>query len=95
MISPRSQNRIVLLTLGLLLLLAPVVLLGMTLGFLALTGDLVLGRLTLVEFVELYVIELVVLGASGYAAYRLALWLVAHRLPASLDATEERVSDDE
>ncbi|WP_299332059.1 hypothetical protein [Haloplanus sp.] len=94
MLSNSSQNRIVFLTLGLLVLLAPVVLLVLTLGFLVITGDLVLGRVTPLEFLELYIIDLVVLVAVGYGVYRLTIWLVAHRLPASLDELDEDVGDD-
>lgn len=94
MISVDSQNRIVFLVLGLLVLLAPVVLLILTLGFLVITGDLVLGRVTPLEFLELYVIDLTVILVVGYAVYRLTLWLVAHRLPASLDALDEAAPDD-
>lgn len=94
MISLDSQNRIVFLVLGLLVLLAPVVLLVLTLGFLVISGDLVLGRVTPLEFLELYVIDLTVLLVVGYGVYRLTLWLVAHRIPASLDALDEATSDD-
>jgi len=88
MLSLESQNRIVLLFLGLLVLLAPIVLLVLTLGFLVITGDLVLGRVAPLAFLELYVIDLAVLLAVGYGVYRLTLWLVAHRLPESLDDLE-------
>ncbi|WP_338741551.1 hypothetical protein [Haloplanus salilacus] len=98
MISLDSQNRIILLVLGLLVLLAPVVLLVLTLGFLVITGDLILGRVTPLEFLELYVIDLAVLLAVGYGVYRLTLWLVAHRIPESLDDLEAAAAaedDDE
>jgi hypothetical protein len=84
-----SQDRIVFLVLGLLVLLAPVVLLVLTLGFLVITGDLVLGRVTPVQFLELYLIDLTVLLVVGYGVYRLTLWLVADRLPASLEADDD------
>lgn len=94
MISNSSQNRIVLLILGLLVLLAPIVLLVLTLGFLVITGDLILGRVTPLQFLELYIIDLTVLVAVGYGVYRLTIWLVAHRLPASLDELEAPDEDD-
>ena len=93
MVSIDSQNPVVLLVLGMLLLFAPVVLLALTLGFLVITGDLILGRVTPLEFLELYVIDLAVLLAVGYGVYRLTLWLVAHRLPASLDELDEATVD--
>jgi hypothetical protein len=92
--SNNPQNRIAVLTLGLLVLLAPVVLLVLTLGFLVITGDLVLGRVTPLEFLELYIIDLVVLAVVGYGVYRLTIWLVAHRLPESLDELDEDAGDD-
>lgn len=92
--SNSSQNRIVLLVLGLLVLLAPIVLLVLTLGFLVITGDLILGRVTPLQFLELYIIDLLVLVAVGYGVYRLTIWLVAHRLPASLDELEASDEDD-
>lgn len=88
MLSDDSRNRLVLLSYGLLIVLAPVVFLFLTLGFLTFTGDLVLSQLTLLEFVELYIIELVVVVAFGYGIYRLTLWVAESRLPVLLDALD-------
>jgi len=55
---------------------------------LVLTGDLLLGRLTLLEFLELYIIDLVLFAVAGYGVYRLTLWTVENRLPESLDTPE-------
>lgn len=85
MLPDDPQDRVAFLVLGLLVLLAPIVLLVLTLGFLVITGDLVLGRVTPLEFLELYVIDLTVLLVVGYGVYRLTLWLVTKRLPASLE----------
>lgn len=96
MLSDDSRNRLVLMSYGLLILLAPVVFLFLTLGFLTFTGDLVLSQLTLLEFVELYVLELIVVVAFGYGIYRLTLWVAESRLPVLLDALDaDDVVDDE
>lgn len=60
-IPPDSRDYLVLLVIGLLVVLGPVVVLALTLGALVLFGDLALGRITPVEFLELYVLDLVVL----------------------------------
>lgn len=88
-----SRDHVVVLLIGLLVTLAPALLLALTVGFLVLTGDLVLGRLTPLEFIELYIIDLLLFVGAGYGVYRLTLWTVENRLPASLDALEGR--DDE
>lgn len=87
---PRGDlyNRTVVLAIGLLVVLAPMVIIFFTLSFLSLTGDLVVGRLTLLEFLELYVLDLVLFGAFAYGLYRLTLRLIGTELPASLDALE-------
>lgn len=81
MIPPESRDRLVLLGIGLLVLLGPVLILVLTLGALVFFGDLVLGRLTPVEFLELYIIELLLFAGFGYGIYRLTLWLVVHKTP--------------
>lgn len=95
MIPDDSRDRIAILAYGVLVLFAPVMILVLTLGFLSLTGDLVLGRVTPLEFLELYVIELVLVVGFGYGLYRLTLWVVRHRLPAELDALEARDAVEE
>lgn len=86
--SEQSRSRLVLLAYGVLLILAPVVMLAATLGFLVVSGNLVLGRVTPLEFIELYVIELLIFATFGYGLYRLTIWVAEHRLPALLDALE-------
>lgn len=88
MLPEDAQTRLALLAYGVLVILAPVVILTLTLGFLILSGDLVLGRLTPLEFLELYLIELVVFVGFGYGLYRLTLWASEHRLPTLIDALE-------
>jgi len=88
-----SRDRVVVLVIALLVILAPALLLALTIGFLILTGDLVLGRVTPLEFLELYIIDLILIAGVGYAVYRLTLWLVANRLPESLDVLEGDATD--
>ncbi len=90
MIRPESRDRIVLLAIALLVLLGPVLILVLTLGALVYFGDLVLGRVTLVEFLELYIIELLLFTGFAYVIYRLTLWLVVHQTPVRSDVTEFR-----
>lgn len=89
-----SRDRVIVLAIGLLVILAPALLLALTVGFLVLSGDLVLGRLTPLEFIELYIIDLLLFAGAGYGVYRLTLWTVENRLPASLDALEGRDAEE-
>lgn len=99
MIPPDSRDRLVLLVGGLFVLLGPVLILLFTLGALVLFGDLALGRMTIVEFLELYILDLGLFVVLAYGVYRLTLWMVQHQIPASLDAVEfsgvAETSDDE
>lgn len=88
-------DRVVVIAIGLLVLVAPVVLLAMTVGLLAYTGDLVLEGVTMLVFIELYLIEIVVFAVFTYLLYRLTKVLVVHQLPASLSALEQERTDDE
>jgi len=90
MLPDDARDRIILVAYAVLILFTPVVILTLTLGFLSYTGDLVLGRVTPLEFIEIYIIELIVIGGLGYGIYRLTLWVAEHRLPAVLDALEDR-----
>jgi hypothetical protein len=85
---PDIPDRVVLLLIGLLVLLSPVLILALTLAFLAFTGDLLLGRVTPLELLELYVIELASVVVIAYGLYRLVRLLVVHRLPGALDADD-------
>lgn len=94
MISPDLRDRAIILAIGLLVLLSPVLFLAATLSFLILTGDLILGQVTLLEFLELYIIELILFIGLTYGLYKLTLWMVENQLPASLDAIEGRDAEE-
>jgi hypothetical protein len=84
-----SQKRIALLVIGLVILFAPALFLVATLEFLILSGDLALSEISLLEFVELYLIDLVLFVLLGYGIYRLTFWLIKDQLPEALDTVEE------
>ena len=79
-------DKFVILAIGLLVLLAPVVIIATTIGLLIYTGDLILQGVTPLVFIELYLIEIVLLAAFAYGLYRLTRVLVVHQLPSTLDA---------
>lgn len=83
-----SREHLALLAMGVVILLGPVLILAITLEVLILFGDLRLSQLTLVEFLELYLIDLLLFSGLAYGIYRLTLWIVEHQLPKSLDALE-------
>lgn len=98
MIGPESRHRLILLAIGLLVLLGPVIILIATLGVLVFLGDLAVGRITPIDFLELYLIDLVLTVGLAYGIYRLTLWLVVHQVPESLsvvEAHEAESTDDE
>lgn len=76
---PESRNSVVVLLVGLFLLFAPALFVVITLEFLVLSGDITLSEITLLEFLELYLIDLVLLVGFGYTVYRLTLWVVENR----------------
>ncbi|MFC7075193.1 hypothetical protein [Haloarcula halophila] len=90
-----QRNNLKLLLVGLFLLFAPALFVVVTLEFLILTGDLVLSDISLLDFIELYLIDLVLFAVVGYGIYRLTLWVVANRLPETLDGQELRGADSE
>lgn len=85
---PYIPDRIVVLVILLLVVLAPILIIILTLAFLVLIGDLLLGQLTPLELLELYIIDLVLFAGFAYGLYRLTLTLVKRKLPASMDALE-------
>ncbi|WP_424003831.1 hypothetical protein ACOZ4I_05520 [Haloarcula salina] len=85
MSSAESQRRIVILVIGLVILFAPALFVVATLEFLILTGDLALSQISLVDFLELYLIDLVLFVVIGYGVYRLTFWLIENPLPDALD----------
>ncbi|WP_336329818.1 hypothetical protein [Haloarcula sp. CGMCC 1.2071] len=89
-----SQKRIALLVIGLVILFAPALFLVATLEFLILSGDLALNEISLLEFVELYLIDLVLFVLLGYGVYRLTFWLIENQLPEALDTVEETEAAD-
>jgi hypothetical protein len=93
-IPPESRDRLVLIAIGFLVLLAPALILVITLGTLVLFGDLALGRLTPVEFLELYLIDLVLFFVLAYGVYRLTLWLVKRQVPVTLESLDSREATD-
>jgi uncharacterized membrane protein len=84
-----------LLVTGLLIVLGPVLILVFTLGTLTLFGDLIVGQLTFIELLELYLIELVAFLGLAYGIYRLTLWAVQEPLPTALDALDEESAEGE
>lgn len=93
--SRESYHRFVVIAISILVIFTPIVILGLTIGFLLLTEDLRLGRLSLLEYLELYIIDLIVVSAVAYGIYRLTLRLVEDQLPASLDAIDSADEGDE
>ncbi|EMA29973.1 hypothetical protein [Haloarcula japonica] len=87
-VSP-SQKRIALLVIGLVILFAPALFVLATLEFLILSGNLALSEISLLEFVELYLIDLVLFVLLGYGVYRLTFWLIKDQLPDALDTVGE------
>jgi hypothetical protein len=88
-------DNLLLLAIGILILIAPVVIIVLTVGLLVYTGSLILEGVTPLVFLELYLIDLVLVAAFAYGLYRLTRVLVMHRLPESLDALEAGSTDDE
>lgn len=84
----RIKNRTILLLVGLLVVLAPVVILAITFSFLTFAAGLEQGEISTIEIVELYAIELVLLTAFAYLVYRLTLYIVEEHLPGALDAVQ-------
>jgi hypothetical protein len=76
---------VTLLLIGVLVLLSPVLILMPVLGFLFLTGDLLAGNLSLLELLELYVIELALFVVLTYGLYRLVRVLVVQKLTDRVD----------
>ncbi|MDQ2071437.1 hypothetical protein ACODNH_14260 [Haloarcula sp. NS06] len=92
-VSP-SQKRIALLVIGLVVLFAPALFVLATLEFLILSGNLALSEISVLEFVELYLIDLVLFVLLGYGVYRLTFWLIQDQLPDALDTVDETEGSD-
>jgi hypothetical protein len=89
-----SRERLGLIAIGLLVLLGPVLILVLTIEVLILFGDLTLSEISLIEFLELYIIDLIVFVGLAYGIYRLTLWLVENRLAVSLNTHEARDAEE-
>lgn len=85
MVSSDSWNRITVLLVGLLVLFAPALFVIITLEFLILTGEVALTEISLLEFLELYIIDLILLVGFGYGVYRLTLWVTDRPLRESVN----------
>jgi hypothetical protein len=68
------------IALGLAILFVPALIIVATLEFLILTGDLVLRELSLLQLVELYLIDLVLFAGGAYLLYRLLLYSIGDPL---------------
>lgn len=84
-----SRERFIVFAIGFLVLLGPMLILVLTLAALVLLGDLALGRISLFDFLELYIIDLTLFVGLAYGIYRLTFWVVETRLPESLETLEE------
>jgi hypothetical protein len=82
------STRIPYIVLGLAFLLTPVAILTLTLAFLSYTGEFVAGRLTLLELLELYVLDLAVLVGAALLLYYLLGTTIRRQFPL-LDEDEE------
>jgi len=92
--SSDSRTRRVLLATGILVRLGPVLIPVFTLGALTFFRDLVLGRVTFIELLEPYLVELVVFIGFAYGVYRLTLWAVREPLPTAIEALDEETDAD-
>lgn len=90
----RLKHRSILLLIALLVAITPAIILYTVFIFLVFTGDLERGEVTVIELVELYFIEFVLLAAFAYAMYRMMTIVVDKHLPESLDALEELAQDE-
>lgn len=88
------SDKLVVLAIGVLVLLAPALIVLLTISFLTVSGDLVLRNVSLLEFLELYLLDLVLFAAFAYGLYRLTLRFVTHRLPSSLDALDSDTNEE-
>jgi hypothetical protein len=90
-----SLHRFTIIAIGLLIIFTPVAILAITVGFFFLTEDLRVGDVTLLEFLEVYILDLAVFALAAYVIYRLALKLIDEQLPESLDQLDTSSTDDE
>ncbi|MFC7154224.1 hypothetical protein ACFQPA_01985 [Halomarina halobia] len=82
---PEAVRRGKTIAILLLVIFAPVVILSITLGFLLVAEGLVLSELSLLEILELYLLDLALFVGAAYLLYRLTLLSVERRLPEAAD----------
>ncbi len=78
----------------LLVILTPVVILVLALGFLLIAQSIVLEELSLIEIIEWYLLELLLFAGSAYLLYRLMIVSVEKHLIEALNALEFSESTD-
>jgi hypothetical protein len=81
-------DRSKLVVISILLVFTPVVLLVITLGFLVTAQGLDPAEISVLELIELYLIELALFAAFGYLLYRLLIHSVENHLPQIIDRLE-------
>jgi membrane-bound ClpP family serine protease len=93
--SPGRPGRLWLLLTGLLLVIMPAVTLAVAFVALSATQSVVVERITLVEAVELYLVELVAFGTFSYLLYRLTMYTMAREAAAAERRASLETADDE
>lgn len=90
---PRESDRLWALLFGVTLVTMPAVALVLAYGVLSIVQSPILDRVTVVELVELYLVELAAFAAFSYILYRLALYAWA-RHDALADGAETADADE-
>lgn len=92
--SSDARHRLVLVATALLVILGPVLIIFATLSMLSLFGDLVFSRVSFVEFLELYIVDLILFGGFAFLLYQLMLYLMEDQLPTALTELDAEEADD-
>lgn len=95
MVPEDLPDELVVIAIGLVVLLAPAVLIALTVGLLVYTGDLILDGVAPIVFFELYFLEIAVFAAFTYVLYWLTKALVVHQLPVSMSVVEQETRGGE
>ena len=93
--SPSIPARGKLVVIGVVLLVAPAVLLAVTLLVLVLGRNILLSDLSTIRIVELYVTKLVLFALLGVLLYRFVERTIERQLPAVLDDVEREAKERE
>lgn len=80
MTSDKLRRKLATMAILLLVIFAPFVIIGTTLTFLILTGDLVRGEVSPLVFLELYVIELILVAIFTFGLFWLTKYIVREHL---------------